>query len=99
MSTLGKIKARKEAASIIKDWKADGKKVIFTNGCFDVLHAGHVDYLEASRKLGDKLVLGLNSDASIKRIKGDLPAHFGLEARLALVQMLTHKLMTINNAR
>ena len=45
--------------------------VVFTNGCFDILHRGHIEYLEQSKKLGDKLVVGLNSDASVKRLKGD----------------------------
>jgi D-beta-D-heptose 7-phosphate kinase/D-beta-D-heptose 1-phosphate adenosyltransferase len=71
MSTTGKLKPWDEAASMLKAWKDDGMTVVFTNGCFDVLHAGHVDYLEASRKLGDKLVLGLNSDASVQRLKGE----------------------------
>ena len=47
-----------------------GKKIIFTNGCFDVLHAGHVMYLERAKKLGDFLVLGLNSDTSTRKLKG-----------------------------
>ncbi len=47
-----------------------GKKIVFTNGCFDILHAGHVRYLAAARALGDCLVLGLNTDASVRRIKG-----------------------------
>ena len=49
-----------------------GQKIVFTNGCFDILHAGHVRYLTAARAFGDVLVLGLNTDASVKRIKGDL---------------------------
>lgn len=48
-----------------------GKKVVFTNGCFDILHAGHVRYLEKARSLGDMLVLGLNSDSSVRTIKGE----------------------------
>ncbi len=48
-----------------------GKRVVFTNGCFDIIHAGHVDYLEKAKKLGDILVVGLNSDSSVKRIKGE----------------------------
>lgn len=48
----------------------DGKKVVFTNGCFDILHRGHVTYLNEARKLGDALIVGLNSDASVKRLKG-----------------------------
>ncbi|WP_315374786.1 D-glycero-beta-D-manno-heptose 1-phosphate adenylyltransferase [uncultured Selenomonas sp.] len=48
-----------------------GQRVVFTNGCFDILHAGHVCYLEAARALGDCLVLGLNTDASVRRLKGE----------------------------
>ncbi|AAC06521.1 D-glycero-beta-D-manno-heptose 1-phosphate adenylyltransferase [Aquifex aeolicus] len=48
-----------------------GKKVVFTNGCFDIIHAGHVDYLEKAKKLGDILVVGMNSDSSVRRIKGE----------------------------
>ena len=48
----------------------DGKKVVFTNGCFDILHRGHVTYLNEARKLGDALIVGLNADASVKRLKG-----------------------------
>ncbi|RMA97529.1 D-glycero-beta-D-manno-heptose 1-phosphate adenylyltransferase [Hydrogenothermus marinus] len=54
----------------IENWKKEGKKIVFTNGCFDIIHAGHVDYLEKAKALGDILVVGLNSDSSIKRIKG-----------------------------
>lgn len=48
-----------------------GKKIVFTNGCFDILHAGHVLYLESAKNLGDVLIVGVNSDASVKRLKGD----------------------------
>jgi rfaE bifunctional protein nucleotidyltransferase chain/domain len=51
--------------------KAEGKKVVFTNGVFDLIHSGHVDYLSKAKKLGDVLIVGLNSDNSVKRIKGD----------------------------
>ena len=47
-----------------------GKRVVFTNGCFDILHRGHVAYLNEARKLGDALIIGVNSDASVKRLKG-----------------------------
>ena len=50
--------------------RAAGQRVVFTNGCFDILHAGHVRYLAAARALGDVLILGLNSDASVRRLKG-----------------------------
>jgi len=47
------------------------KKIVFTNGCFDILHAGHADYLNKAKSLGDILVVGINSDASVRRIKGE----------------------------
>lgn len=61
---------REEAVQAISKWKHSGK-VVFTNGCFDILHAGHVDYLEKARNFGDKLVVGLNTDSSVKRLKGE----------------------------
>lgn len=51
-------------------WEFKGRKVVFTNGCFDILHLGHIDYLAKASELGDKLVIGLNTDASVSRIKG-----------------------------
>jgi len=51
-------------------WKKEGKRVVFTNGCFDLLHPGHITYLQDARNLGDVLILGLNDDASIQRLKG-----------------------------
>jgi len=55
---------------IIQKEREKGKKIVFTNGCFDIIHAGHVDYLEKAKSLGDFLVVGLNSDESVKRLKG-----------------------------
>jgi D-glycero-beta-D-manno-heptose 1-phosphate adenylyltransferase len=60
-----------ELVEIRKQLKLQNKKVVFTNGCFDILHAGHVDYLNKSKALGDVLILGLNSDSSIRNIKGE----------------------------
>ena len=51
-------------------WRKEGKKIVFSNGCFDILHRGHVDYLSKAADLGDVLIIGLNTDASVKRIKG-----------------------------
>lgn len=65
-----KIKDLAAAKAVVLQWKQAGKKVVFTNGCFDILHLGHVDYLEKARELGDKLVLGLNTDDSVSRFKG-----------------------------
>ncbi|MGH9787766.1 MAG: D-glycero-beta-D-manno-heptose 1-phosphate adenylyltransferase [Candidatus Acidiferrales bacterium] len=53
-----------------REWKDNGKRVVFTNGCFDLLHPGHVRLLEQARALGDALVVGLNSDSSVRRLKG-----------------------------
>ena len=55
----------------INKLRNEGKKIVFTNGCFDILHVGHVRYLTVARKLGDKLIVGLNSDESVKRLKGE----------------------------
>ncbi len=54
----------------VAGWRAGGQRVVFTNGCFDLLHAGHVTYLEAARKLGDRLIVGLNTDRSVSALKG-----------------------------
>lgn len=62
-----KIVTQEEANAIISSWKNDEKKVVFTNGCFDILHRGHVTYLGKAASLGDYLVIGLNSDESVKR--------------------------------
>lgn len=70
MQTTRKISEVKDLKNTIADWKAKGQKVVFTNGCFDILHLGHIDYLEKARNLGDHLVVGLNTDESVKRIKG-----------------------------
>lgn len=60
-----------ELTDRVAGWRSLGQTLVFTNGCFDLLHAGHVTYLEAARKLGDKLVLGLNTDRSVRALKGD----------------------------
>ena len=68
---MNKIYGRDELKAIIDRLKQEGKTVIFTNGCFDILHAGHTRYLSAARKLGDALVLALNSDSSVRAVKGE----------------------------
>ncbi len=65
-----KILSRKKLRGILRALKATGKKVVFTNGCFDIIHAGHVRYLRKARSLGDILVIGMNSDRSVRRLKG-----------------------------
>ena len=66
-----KIRTLDEAKKKVAEWRARGEKIVFTNGCFDLLHLGHIDYLEKARNLGDKLVLGLNTDASVRKFKGE----------------------------
>ena len=65
-----KIKTREDLKGIIQDLKVKGKRIIFTNGCFDLLHIGHVRYLEEAKSLGDILVVGVNSDTSVRGLKG-----------------------------
>lgn len=65
-----KIKSSVEVERIVRKLRTLGRRVVFTNGCFDILHVGHVDYLARARSLGDVLVIGLNSDVSVRRLKG-----------------------------
>ncbi len=67
---MGKVCPAEKLETTISQLKAEGKKIVFTNGCFDLLHVGHVRYLQEAKKLGDALVVGINSDASVKRLKG-----------------------------
>ena len=64
------IKTFDEISDIVKRYRANGKKVVFTNGCFDILHVGHVKYLQVAKSFGDILIVGLNSDESVSRLKG-----------------------------
>ncbi len=70
MSINNKIKALNQLIQIVNQLKKQNKKIVTTNGVFDILHFGHVKYLEEAKKLGDVLIVGLNSDASVKQIKG-----------------------------
>ncbi len=72
----------------VKSWQAEGKKVVFTNGVFDLLHIGHITYLAKAAELGDKLIIGLNSDSSVKRIKGEDRPVNGQNSRAALLAAL-----------
>ena len=68
---MEKLIEKENLDNIIKKLKSENKKIVFTNGCFDILHAGHVRYLKESKKFGDILIVGLNSDVSVKKIKGE----------------------------
>ena len=65
---VGRIVTRQEAAAAVAADRAAGRRVVFTNGCFDLVHAGHVRYLREARALGDRLVVGLNTDSSVRRL-------------------------------
>ncbi len=67
---MGTFYTREELIAARAAWKADGRKVVFTNGCYDILHPGHIRLLERARSLGDVLILALNTDSSVQRLKG-----------------------------
>jgi len=67
---LGSIYSREELILARQEWRCAGRKVVFTNGCYDVLHPGHIRLLESARSLGDVLILALNTDSSVQRLKG-----------------------------
>lgn len=66
-----KVKKRQQLIQIVSELKRAHKRIVFTNGCFDLLHPGHVRYLEAARRQGDVLIVAINSDDSVRRIKGE----------------------------
>jgi len=70
MSSANKILSITKALKKVSEWRSKGEKIVFSNGCFDILHAGHVDYLEKARQKGDHLVIALNTDYSVSKIKG-----------------------------
>jgi D-glycero-beta-D-manno-heptose 1-phosphate adenylyltransferase len=82
------IVTREQLKELRADWRTAGHTVVFTNGCFDLLHIGHVKYLEEARQLGDLLVLGLNSDASVRRLKGEKRPLVGQDERALVMNAL-----------
>lgn len=64
-------KTREELAQLVAQWQENGEEVVFTNGCFDILHPGHVTYLEQAKALGNRLIIGVNTDASVSKLKGE----------------------------
>ncbi|GAC1309070.1 MAG: hypothetical protein NVSMB24_23860 [Mucilaginibacter sp.] len=72
----------------VNTWQKDGKKVVFTNGVFDLIHIGHITYLAKAAELGDNLIIGLNSDSSVKRIKGETRPINNQDSRAALLAAL-----------
>lgn len=86
--TADKVMPLAKLQETVKHWKKEGKKIVFTNGCFDIVHLGHIDYLEKARAKGDKLIVGVNTDASIKRIKGEKRPIVPEQARARLIAAL-----------
>lgn len=85
---MSNIKTRKEILELRKKFKEENKKVVFTNGCFDLIHSGHVDYLVKAKALGDVLILALNTDSSVRRIKGTNRPILNQEERAFIVSNL-----------
>ena len=73
---------------LIDHWQAQGDTVVFTNGCFDILHKGHISYLQEAATLGDHLIIGLNSDQSVRRLKGETRPIVSENDRAAVLQAL-----------
>jgi rfaE bifunctional protein nucleotidyltransferase chain/domain len=83
-----KIKTPRELKKILSGLKRQGKRIAFANGCFDILHSGHVDYLQNAKRLTDILVVAVNSDSSVKRIKGKRRPVMNLRDRMRMVAAL-----------
>ncbi len=85
---LDKISDLPKLKKLVTEWKNEDKKIVFTNGVFDLLHIGHITYMAKAAELGDKLIIGLNSDSSVKRLKGnDRPVN-NQNSRAALLAAL-----------
>jgi rfaE bifunctional protein nucleotidyltransferase chain/domain len=85
---LGHFYSRSELVEARRSWKLAGKTVVFTNGCYDILHPGHIRLLESARSLGDILILALNTDASVQRLKGPSRPLIAEEQRAELAAAL-----------
>lgn len=88
MAYLDKTYTISKLLPILDLLKSQGKKVVFTNGCFDILHLGHVQYLEEAKGLGDYLVVGINSDASVERLKGSNRPIQNMTSRIGIIASL-----------
>ncbi len=83
-----KIFSREDLQSVIEKEKQLGKKIVFTNGCFDILHIGHALYLSQARELGDILIVAINSDSSVKKLKGESRPINNINDRMLLISFL-----------
>ena len=80
-----KFHTKESLKTLLNQWNSENKELVFTNGCFDILHRGHVEYLCHARDLGDKLILGLNTDASVKRLGKSPERPINLENTRAII--------------
>lgn len=85
---MGRIYSRADLCAQRAEWRREGRKVVFTNGCYDLLHPGHVRLLERARSMGDILILALNSDDSVQRLKGPARPLIPQQERAALASSL-----------
>jgi D-beta-D-heptose 7-phosphate kinase / D-beta-D-heptose 1-phosphate adenosyltransferase len=88
MKKKEKVKEREELRKVLEEAKSKGKRIVFTNGCFDLLHIGHLRYLEKAKALGDILVAGVNSDFSVQRLKGPKRPILPLSERMEILSGL-----------
>ena len=94
--TEHKIVTLAEGIELRKQWKANGEKVVFTNGCFDILHLGHIDYLEKSSEFGTQMIVAVNSDASVRTLEKGVERPINYEyARARLIAALEFVSMVI----
>ena len=84
----GRFYTREELVAARAEWRRAGKRVVFTNGCYDILHPGHIRLLERARSMGDVLILALNTDSSVRRLKGPSRPLLAEEERVAMAQAL-----------
>lgn len=82
------VEDRNSLQNTLSQWRFQNEKIVFTNGCFDILHRGHIEYLARAASFGTKLIIGLNTDASVKRLKGETRPVNNQEARAMLLSSL-----------
>src|SRR6185437_16778788 len=87
-ATLNKVVDLSQLANLVRNWRAAGEKITLTNGCFDVLHVGHVRYLRAAKELGGKLIVAVNSDDSVRMLKGEGRPHMPENERAEILAAL-----------
>jgi len=88
LSVTSKILSQSELAERVKQWRAAGEKIILTNGCFDLLHVGHIRYLRGAKELGGRVIVGINSDASVRTLKGKGRPHTPAPERAEILAAL-----------